>query len=173
MDSRGTGSGSRGGDEQRPPRKSYRLTPAGEAALDGAGKRYPLLAKLIPSAPIGGDVSRAWLQEGILRGALLLVPAGQRREWMADWRSELWYIPGRERTPFCLGAFRDAWWLRRNQSTRAAFLESPGGCLAFLAGAGGIEQPGFGLASGSQRDPGRASEVAGPAGGLGRNADLC
>jgi DNA-binding PadR family transcriptional regulator len=35
--------------EQRPPRKSYRLTPAGWAALDGAGKRYPLLARLIPS----------------------------------------------------------------------------------------------------------------------------
>ena len=34
--------------EQRPPRKSYRLTPAGGAALDGAGKRYPLLPKLIP-----------------------------------------------------------------------------------------------------------------------------
>jgi DNA-binding PadR family transcriptional regulator len=30
----------------RPPRKYYKLTPSGEAALDAARKRYPLLAKL-------------------------------------------------------------------------------------------------------------------------------
>ena len=32
--------------ELRPPRKYYRLTRGGEDALDGARKRYPLLAKI-------------------------------------------------------------------------------------------------------------------------------
>ncbi len=35
--------------EQRPPRKYYKLTKAGKATLDASRKRYPLLAKLIPS----------------------------------------------------------------------------------------------------------------------------
>jgi PadR family transcriptional regulator PadR len=32
----------------RPPRKYYRLTPAGRATLEASQKRYPLLEKLIP-----------------------------------------------------------------------------------------------------------------------------
>jgi PadR family transcriptional regulator len=32
----------------RPPRKYYKLTGAGEAALEASRKRYPLLAKLTP-----------------------------------------------------------------------------------------------------------------------------
>lgn len=32
--------------EQRPPRRYYRLTRAGRAALEASQKRYPLLAKL-------------------------------------------------------------------------------------------------------------------------------
>jgi PadR family transcriptional regulator, regulatory protein PadR len=35
--------------EQRPPRKYYKLTHAGRLTLDSSRKRYPLLAKLIPS----------------------------------------------------------------------------------------------------------------------------
>lgn len=35
--------------EQRPPRKYYRLTPAGRATLEASRKRYPLLERLIPS----------------------------------------------------------------------------------------------------------------------------
>ena len=35
--------------EQRPARKYYRLTRAGESALEASRKRYPLLAKLAPS----------------------------------------------------------------------------------------------------------------------------
>src|ERR1700722_310726 len=35
--------------EQRPPRKYYKLTRSGKATLDASRKRYPLLAKLIPS----------------------------------------------------------------------------------------------------------------------------
>src|SRR5437016_8558354 len=34
--------------EQRPPRKYYRLTAAGRAALQASQKRYPLLTRLLP-----------------------------------------------------------------------------------------------------------------------------
>jgi PadR family transcriptional regulator PadR len=36
--------------EQRPPRKYYKLTPAGKITLEASRKRYPLLERLIPSA---------------------------------------------------------------------------------------------------------------------------
>ena len=35
--------------EQRPPRKYYEVTRAGKATLEASRKRYPLLAKLIPT----------------------------------------------------------------------------------------------------------------------------
>lgn len=35
--------------EQRPARKYYRLTSAGRATLESSRKRYPLLARLIPT----------------------------------------------------------------------------------------------------------------------------
>jgi DNA-binding PadR family transcriptional regulator len=38
--------------ELRPPRKYYKLTPSGERALEAARKRYPLLAKLVPSEEV-------------------------------------------------------------------------------------------------------------------------
>lgn len=34
--------------EQRPPRKYYKLTPAGKVTLETSRKRYPLLERLIP-----------------------------------------------------------------------------------------------------------------------------
>jgi DNA-binding PadR family transcriptional regulator len=36
----------------RPPRKYYKLTRPGEAALEGARERYPLLAKLVPAEEV-------------------------------------------------------------------------------------------------------------------------
>jgi hypothetical protein len=65
------------------------------------------------------------------------VPRDQRAEWIGEWRSELWYIPQQRATIFCLGAFKDALWLRRNRCvfvkrTRIR-LESPLTCLALLA----------------------------------------
>jgi hypothetical protein len=79
----------------------------------------------------------AWLQYTTLRVASLLVPSDQRAEWIEEWRSELWYIPQCRATGFCMGAFRDAFWLRRNHGvpvkrTRIR-LESPLSCLALLA----------------------------------------
>jgi len=37
-------------DEQRPPRKYYKLTREGKAVLDASRKRYPLLVKLTSEA---------------------------------------------------------------------------------------------------------------------------
>jgi hypothetical protein len=78
-----------------------------------------------------------WLPYTVLHIASLLAPSNQRAEWVKEWQSELWYIPRRGATLFCLGAFRDALWLRRNnlnpvKRTRI-HLESPLSCLAFLA----------------------------------------
>jgi hypothetical protein len=75
----------------------------------------------------------------ILRLASCLAPAAQRREWLAEWIAELCYVRDQRRnaaTPFCLGAFRDALWLRRNDPDphprRVLRLESPVSCLLFL-----------------------------------------
>lgn len=38
--------------EQRPPRKYYKLTRAGNITLEASRKRYPLLIKLIPSTEV-------------------------------------------------------------------------------------------------------------------------
>lgn len=85
----------------------------------------------------------------ILRCAAWFVPGEQRAEWLAEWRSELWYVRqacdresqslshgNKAATAFCMGAFKDALWLRRNSSRskrRNLFrLESPLWCTFFL-----------------------------------------
>jgi hypothetical protein len=63
----------------------------------------------------------------ILRCASRLAPGRERAEWLAEWEAELWHVwhsysrksrgcfrGGQEVTDFCLGAFRDAFWLRWN-----------------------------------------------------------
>jgi hypothetical protein len=75
----------------------------------------------------------------MLGTAAWLVPGEQRAEWLAEWCAELWYVRRSgdgHTTSFCLGAFRDAFWLRRNrppEEPRARWLESPTRCLGFLA----------------------------------------
>ena len=62
---------------------------------------------------------------GLLWSASLLVPRWKRAEWSQEWRTELWYVlrecssetsahPSslEEATAFCLGAYKDAIWLR-------------------------------------------------------------
>ncbi len=62
----------------------------------------------------------------LLRSASLLVPRNRRSKWLDEWSSELWYVVreagseqssfiARERcaATFCLGAFQDAMYLRR------------------------------------------------------------
>jgi hypothetical protein len=75
----------------------------------------------------------------ILRCASWMVPGDQREEWLAEWGGEAAYVRhtrGRARsTAFCLGAFRDALWLRRNQAPAPAIfsLDSPLRCIVVLA----------------------------------------
>jgi len=81
-------------------------------------------------------VKAEWLNYTVLRAASLRAPASQRAEWLKEWRSELWYMPRRRATRFCLGAFRDALWLRSNHLKTAErtgiYLKSPLSCLVFL-----------------------------------------
>jgi len=65
----------------------------------------------------------------ILRLAARLVPSQKREEWLAEWKSELWHVwqmchqgahpsphDEHEATTFCLGAFKDALWIRQDDS---------------------------------------------------------
>jgi hypothetical protein len=79
----------------------------------------------------------------LLTAASLLIRRSERAEWHREWRGELWHVQQscasqggqlwqseREVTAFCLGAFQDAFCLRRAQpqpaGTRAG---TPGRCL--------------------------------------------
>jgi hypothetical protein len=68
-----------------------------------------------------------WLYYALLTCAGLLVPRSLRKEWMAEWRSELWHLIRNATSRvspsghpdallFCCGSFSDALWLRRNRS---------------------------------------------------------
>lgn len=79
------------------------------------------------------------MHTAILRAASLLVPPDHRADWLDEWVAELAYIrhesPQRA-TRFCLGAFRDALWVRRSipgQETRSPLLDSPTRCVLSLA----------------------------------------
>ena len=78
-----------------------------------------------------------WLQHTALRVASLLAPSDRRAEWVKEWQSELWYVPRSGAARFCMGAFRDALWVRKNNASpgkRSRIpLESPVSCLAWLA----------------------------------------
>ena len=86
--------------------------------------------------PRGGHAMKIPL---ILRCAAWIVPIEDRSEWLAEWGGEAAHVRRwckRARlTAFCLGAFPDALWLRRNhQSARGIFcIESPVRCLVVLA----------------------------------------
>lgn len=79
-------------------------------------------------------MSRA-LEAAILHSAALLVPSSAREEWLAEWNAELWYVE-RDTTAFCLGSFRDAFWLRIKSvsARRVLSLDSPSRCILFLSG---------------------------------------
>ena len=57
--------------------------------------------------------------------AALLVPATLRAEWLREWQAEMWHVRrscvgAGQVTAFCLGAFQDAWCLRRHAWRRMA-----------------------------------------------------
>jgi hypothetical protein len=83
----------------------------------------------------------------ILSIASWLVPGTQRAEWLAEWKSELWYALRRSDTDvdmasrmrsgaiaFCLGAFSDARWLKRHHRSNSprVWLECPLTALLIL-----------------------------------------
>jgi hypothetical protein len=83
----------------------------------------------------------------LLRLAALLVREPDRAEWLAEWKSELWYVvhdsnhTHRRALRFCLGAFWDGAWLRTNgadsDARRLPLLQSPLRCLGLLTLAAG------------------------------------
>ena len=83
----------------------------------------------------------AWLQRTLLRTASWLVPGCRRADWLDEWMAELWQarraLGARAALAFCLGAFRDAFWLRREsfhwRLRETVSLDSPARCLGFLA----------------------------------------
>ena len=86
---------------------------------------------------------------GVLRLASSLVPGQHRGEWWKEWRSELWHVRQactsqsalswkgeREVAAFCLGAFQDAFCLRREVRQKKVPLATTKGsaaqCMLFL-----------------------------------------
>ena len=83
---------------------------------------------------------------GLLWSASLLVPRWKRTEWSQEWRTELWYVlrecnsetslhsrSVREATAFCMGAYKDAIWLRRRSwETERPFTRTCSSAAAYL-----------------------------------------
>ena len=85
-------------------------------------------------------------QAALLRSASWLVPGQYREEWLAEWKSELWYVRRAHEnqpregcvTSFSLGAFNDALSLRfrgraRSKHSQLVRLGSPSKCLGVLS----------------------------------------
>src|ERR1017187_7024703 len=104
----------------------------------GAGGVSQALSAHLQTNAHGGSGAgvRNRLHLALLHGAALLVRAQDRGEWLAEWRAELSYVWPRLRTRFCLGAFRDAFWLRRH-SPPPVRLQSPWQCLGVLTALAG------------------------------------
>ena len=67
--------------------------------------------------------------------AAWLVPGRERKDWQAEWISELWYVNDAHQSPtrFCMGAFHDAAWLRVDDlCLQRGLFVSPARTLAFL-----------------------------------------
>jgi hypothetical protein len=101
-------------------------------------------------SPLESGIRRVHL--ALLWGASLLVPRWRRSQWVNEWRTELWYVlrecsckasarprSVRKATAFCLGAYRDAIWLRRQSWQKQQPLSrAPGSapvCFLLLIGA--------------------------------------
>jgi hypothetical protein len=78
------------------------------------------------------------IHAAILRAASWITSRELRAEWLAEWTAELAFVhreSPRRAMLFCLGAFRDALWIRRNApraESRGVLIESPLRCLAVL-----------------------------------------
>lgn len=78
------------------------------------------------------------LPRAMLRCASVLVPEDRRAAWLQEWNSELWYVSRaneaepdslyekeRRAAEFCLGAFQDAWILRREREPSSRLVIRP------------------------------------------------
>jgi hypothetical protein len=81
----------------------------------------------------------AFAQQIVIECVALVVPGANRKDWLFKWKSELWYV--RREAPaskdvwrFCLGAVRDARWMRRYSPREGGHLnlDSPLNCVMFL-----------------------------------------
>ncbi len=98
---------------------------------------------------------------GMLAAASWLVPREFRSEWRREWRSELWFVwrtRGWARAAsFCLGAFVDAFWMRRNSPPappRERFrLETASECGFFLAALAALSLAALMVFPRAQEDP--------------------
>ena len=94
-----------------------------------------------------------FLCRAMLRTAAVVVPRSERDEWLTEWTSECWYFsrdrasamkspPRLSMARFCLGSFRDAFWLRCNHSGRSRAdrfrFRSPTTCAAILTALGAL-----------------------------------
>ncbi len=50
----------------------------------------------------------------VIRASSLLVPSMRRSEWLAEWHSELLYVPQGDALSFAMGSLADAFWIARN-----------------------------------------------------------
>ncbi len=82
----------------------------------------------------------AFMQRMVIECAGLATPWPDRRDWIHEWRSELWYVRAGESSngrvwAFCLGAFNDAFFIRRcaPKQQRPPIFQSPCACGLFLA----------------------------------------
>jgi hypothetical protein len=83
---------------------------------------------------------KACIYRALVCCAAFLVPRSERKEWLAEWRSELWYLLNTRDSDqplrFCLGSFKDAAWQRRNHvnpnSGELLWFRSPLQCITFL-----------------------------------------
>ncbi len=97
---------------------------------------------------IGGSFESFSVYRLVLLGVSLFVPPSERKEWLTEWTSELWYLMKgsdaglnaqcRQRVvTFCLGSFPDAYWMRRNKLNHTLderlWLRLPIGCTILLA----------------------------------------
>src|ERR1700748_76712 len=82
----------------------------------------------------------------LIEAVALLLTTEHRREWIAEWQSELWYaaaeLTGKgltfievqcELARFCRGAVQDAALLQWRRENRRAAVASPFACLGFIA----------------------------------------
>lgn len=90
-------------------------------------------------------------QQSMLRSASWLLPTEARTEWLQEWRAELWHARAavvvngecavadeHALLPFCMGAYKDAWCLRRMQAKAVPLILFRGSAVQCLVSLGAL-----------------------------------